>query len=130
MPTIKHLIIAIPVGLIGYEFNQFFLHDGLQLPLSAADLTELLIFIAVAVSGTFFAGETAASGDDREEGTVKWFNSRKGYGFITRDQGEDIFVHFNNIKGSGRKAIHEGERVSFVVISSDKGPQADQVKVA
>ena len=63
-------------------------------------------------------------------GTVKWFNTRKGYGFITRDQGEDIFVHFRNVKGSGRKAIREGERVSFIVISSDKGPQADQVKMA
>ena len=63
-------------------------------------------------------------------GIVKWFDDRKGYGFITRDQGEDIFVHFRNIEGSGRKAIKEGERVSFIVISSDKGPQADKVKVA
>ena len=61
-------------------------------------------------------------------GKVRWFDAKKGYGFITRDQGDDIFVHFRNIEGSGRKTIREGERVSFAVILSDKGPQADKVK--
>ena len=60
-------------------------------------------------------------------GTVKWFNVKKGYGFITRDKGDDIFVHYRNIEGSGRRAIAEGDRVAFVVVNGDKGPQADQV---
>ena len=130
MRIINHLVIAILIGLIGYEISQFFLDDDLQLPLFAAEISELLIFITVAFVGTFFAGGVSTTDSGREQGTVKWFNTRKGYGFITRDQGEDIFVHFRNVKGSGRKAIREGERVSFIVISSDKGPQADQVKMA
>ncbi|MBO6563952.1 MAG: cold shock domain-containing protein [Pseudomonadales bacterium] len=71
-----------------------------------------------------------ASSDDREMGTVKWFNVRKGYGFITRDQGEDIFVHFRNIEGKGKRAINEGQRVSFIVTNGDKGLQADKVSPA
>ena len=83
-------------------------------------------------SSSTSSGSSRAStgGGPREEGTVKWFNVRKGYGFITRDQGEDVFVHFRNIEGTGRKAIAEGQRVSFVVTSGDKGPQADQVESA
>ena len=130
MLIISRLVISILIGLIGYEISQFFLDDGLQLPLFAAEISELLIFITVAFAGTFFTGGVSTTGSGREQGTVKWFNTRKGYGFITRDQGEDIFVHFGNVKGSGRKEIREGERVSFIVISTDKGPQADQVKMA
>ena len=52
---------------------------------------------------------------------------KKGYGFITRDQGNDIFVHYRNIEGRGRRSINDGERVSFIVIDSDKGLQADEV---
>ena len=60
-------------------------------------------------------------------GTVKWFDAGKGYGFITRDQGEDIFVHFRNIKDNNRRSMAEGKRVEFVVIDSEKGLQADEV---
>ena len=130
MPIIKNLSIAILIGLIGYEVYQFFFDGGPQLPLSAPEISELLIFIATAFSGTLFHRRASARYSSREQGTVKWFNTRKGYGFITRDQGEDIFVHFRNIEGSGRKAIREGERVSFIVVNTDKGPQADQVQIA
>ncbi|MBL6687572.1 MAG: cold shock domain-containing protein [Pseudomonadales bacterium] len=65
--------------------------------------------------------------DDFEEGTVKWFNTKKGYGFITRDQGDDIFVHFRNIKGQGRRSLNDGQKVTYVVIEGDKGLQADHV---
>ncbi len=64
---------------------------------------------------------------NRELGTVKWFNVKKGYGFITRDQGEDVFVHFRNIRGNGRRSIADGQRVEFVVVTGDKGLQADDV---
>ena len=130
MYVIKKIAIAFLLGLIGYELEQFFLEDGLRVPLSNADLIGLFIYWAVAFAATFLNRENSHAQSDREHGTVKWFNTRKGYGFITRDQGEDVFVHFKNIKGSGRRAIREGERVSFVVVSGEKGPQADLVKMA
>ena len=63
----------------------------------------------------------------REQGEVKWFNSTKGFGFITRDSGEDIFVHFRSIRGEGHRTLKDGERVDFVVTDGDKGLQADDV---
>lgn len=65
----------------------------------------------------------------REQGTVKWFNFNKGFGFITRENGEDIFVHFRSIRGKGRKSLPEGQRVEFVVTKGDKGLQAEDVEV-
>jgi len=62
-----------------------------------------------------------------EEGTVKWFNEKKGYGFIQRENGEDVFVHFSNIAGEGFKTLAEGESVSFTVEESERGPQAIEV---
>jgi len=62
-----------------------------------------------------------------EEGTVKWFNDRKGYGFISRDGGEDVFVHYSSIVGSGFKKLDEGDRVSFDIQEGERGPQAVNV---
>ena len=62
-------------------------------------------------------------------GTVKWFNSEKGYGFIAQDGGADVFVHFSAIAGDGYKELKENQRVEFDVKSGDKGPQADNVSV-
>jgi len=62
------------------------------------------------------------------EGRVKWFNESKGYGFIEREGGSDLFVHFSAIEGSGFKSLSEGERVSFVEEKGQKGLQATQVK--
>ena len=70
----------------------------------------------------------AASGGAREQGTVKWFNISKGFGFITKDDGEEIFVHFRSIRGGGRRGLRDGQAVSFVVADSDKGPQAEDVE--
>ncbi|MDX1734686.1 MAG: cold shock domain-containing protein [Halioglobus sp.] len=60
---------------------------------------------------------------------MKWFNGNKGFGFIIRDNGEEIFVHFRSIQGGGRRGLRDGQRVSFVVRDSDKGPQAEEVAV-
>lgn len=62
------------------------------------------------------------------EGTVKWFNNKKGYGFITKEDGEDVFVHWSAIKGDGFKSLVEGERVQFEVEQGDKGPAAINVE--
>ena len=60
-------------------------------------------------------------------GTVKWFNSEKGFGFITKDTGGDLFVHFSAIQGSGFKSLEEGDKVSFDIVESDRGEQAANV---
>ena len=67
---------------------------------------------------------------DRELGTVKWFNGAKGYGFVERDSGGDIFVHYSAIKAEGFRSLKEGQRVEFVVAESEKGPQAQEVTIA
>ncbi len=66
---------------------------------------------------------------DRETGTVKWFNESKGFGFIEREQGEDVFVHFRSIRGEGFKTLSEGQKVEFTLTQGEKGPQADDVVV-
>lgn len=67
--------------------------------------------------------------DGREEGDVKWFNTNKGYGFITRDSGEDVFVHFRAIRGRGPRMLHEGQVVRYQVIRNERGLQADDVSI-
>ncbi|SDQ01874.1 cold-shock protein [Ectopseudomonas guguanensis] len=79
------------------------------------------------------ASQPASSGtpqEDRETGTVKWFNTSKGFGFISRDSGEDIFVHFRAIRGEGHRVLVEGQRVEFSVMQRDKGLQAEDVIAA
>jgi CspA family cold shock protein len=65
----------------------------------------------------------------REKGTVKWFNNEKGFGFIERDKGGDVFVHFKSITAEGYKSLSEGQRVEFTVSQGQKGLQAEDVKV-
>lgn len=62
-----------------------------------------------------------------EKGTVKWFNGEKGYGFISRENGEDVFVHFSAINMEGYKTLEEGQEVEFEVVQGEKGPQATNV---
>ena len=62
-------------------------------------------------------------------GKVKWFNSEKGYGFITTEEGNDIFAHFSQIQKDGFKTLEEGEDVSFEVVDGEKGPQATNIEV-
>jgi CspA family cold shock protein len=60
-------------------------------------------------------------------GTVKWFNDAKGYGFITREGEQDVFVHFRSIEGTGRRTLKEGQQVQFTIGEGQKGPQAENV---
>ncbi|MBN2158957.1 MAG: cold-shock protein [Spirochaetes bacterium] len=62
------------------------------------------------------------------KGTVKWFNEKKGFGFLSQDGGADLFVHHSGILGEGFKVLHEGDRVEFEVENSEKGPRAVSVK--
>jgi CspA family cold shock protein len=66
--------------------------------------------------------------EEMAEGTVKWFNDAKGFGFIEQDNGPDVFVHFSQIQGEGFKSVAEGDRVSFDVTTGQKGPQASNVR--
>jgi len=65
----------------------------------------------------------------REKGTVRWFNPKKGYGFISREDGEDVFVHFSSIQDQGFRTLGEGDQVEFEVASSEKGLEAKDVKL-
>jgi CspA family cold shock protein len=67
---------------------------------------------------------------DRQSGTVKWFNDAKGFGFITPESGDDLFVHFRAIQGTGFKSLQEGQHVTFIVTKGQKGLQAEEVQVA
>jgi CspA family cold shock protein len=68
--------------------------------------------------------------EQRETGIVKWFNDEKGFGFIARENGDDVFVHFTAINMEGRRSLQEGQNVSFEVTAGQKGPQAENVEPA
>ena len=127
-PLLKNMILSILIGVIAY-FAIGFIQDGtLQIPNSISTFSALLIIIAAILAGGFLNRSAPTTTSSTEEtGTVKWFNVKKGYGFITRDQGDDVFVHFRNIEGDGRRSISEGQRVTFIVVPGDKGLQADRV---
>lgn len=141
MAMLSRLVISLLVAAAVAAVAQFLaVNHGWQL--------FLLFAVATALTATLVAllplpapgvqpavgGNGAASGDaeqtqrDREQGEVKWFNANKGFGFIIRENGEEIFVHFRSIRGDGRRSLRDGERVSFCVAETDKGPQAEEVE--
>lgn len=137
--TAKRITISI-ISSIAVFLIIGFVKDNLD-STSANFATFVVIFVGVAIaaftsgSSTTRARSVAASGSsssssnsDAETGSVKWFNVKKGYGFITRDSGDDVFVHYRNIVGDGRRSIADGQRVQFVVVDGDKGLQADEVE--
>jgi CspA family cold shock protein len=75
-------------------------------------------------------GNTARRSSSMAQGLVKWFNDAKGYGFITQEDGQDVFVHFSAVQGSGFRSLAEGDRVEFEVTRGPKGLQAANVKKA
>jgi CspA family cold shock protein len=86
----------------------------------------LLVTGLEAFTGTNYFFEKEPT-EVREQGTVKWFNASKGYGFITRQSGEDVFVHFSAIQAEGYKSLNEGQAVEFEVRKGPKGLQAENV---
>lgn len=127
--TQKSLVISPIIGIAAYVLIAYIQPHQTILPSKPEDLAELVIIVAAALASGLLAGGPAnkVAAPREEIGTVKWFNVKKGYGFITRDQGDDVFVHYRNIKGDGRRSIAEGQRVRFVVVPSEKGPQAEDV---
>ena len=132
---IAAFIVALVLSLIAFILN-----------LAAVFPAPVAYFVIALISGcltTFWICKPASSpkkkahkpgkpiNDGKKEGgSVKWFSANKGFGFITRDTGEDIFVHFRSILGKGHRVLQEGQRVEFTVTTGDKGLQAEDVSPA
>ena len=113
---------------------------GLLLPIGdqpavLLGLTPAVIAVLLHLAVSFYKSSPSTSSQsydmtNRDTGTVKWFNTSKGFGFISRDSGDDIFVHFRAIRGEGHRVLVEGQRVEFSVMNRDKGLQAEDVIAA
>lgn len=115
-----------PAG-IGASFKLMF---GSEFPLLLISFISILVSSIIAIKLSGKSTKAIKVGSGRETGTVKWFNAAKGFGFITRENGEDIFVHFRSIQGKGHRSLGEGQTVIFEVAESDKGLQAVDVSSA
>jgi len=131
---------AIISAIATFATTQILKDAGLS---STTAMTSLfaLFFVATTLSVLVLTNKTASNGQinqpkpinsnkGRETGTVKWFNTNKGFGFITRDNGDDVFVHFRSIRGQGHRTLIEGQRVEFDVTKGEKGLQAEDVAIA
>jgi len=128
---IKNIVISVIVASVAALIAD---KSGMLAALTVQSLAYLII--AASIVATMIAtirispsAEGEVSRDGRESGTVKWFNGTKGYGFITRDSGDDVFVHYRSIRGKGHRSLVEGQAVFFHVSDGDKGLQADDVSV-
>lgn len=149
MEFLRRLIISILCAAIGAAIYWFSANQGMNV--SVGPLFGLLLAVAMSalvidamIRGSVSGNEAQAStqrapkpkskssstsSGNREQGNVKWFNTNKGYGFIARDSGGEIFVHYRSIQGSGRRFLRDGQRVEFTVGEGEKGPQAEDVGV-
>lgn len=139
--AVVSLLLSLPVfalssfiefGVSGKELSsvQFWLAHPLALfsyPIITALVLFLFQFQSHGLSGAEDGSAKAKNG--KEQGQVKWFNSSKGYGFIAREEGDDVFVHYRSILGKGHRSLYEGQVVEFTVSMGEKGLQADEVLV-
>ena len=130
---IATLLSGIPSLLFLSDTNGFLIETS-HFPTIAGAI--FLLSLVSALAGNKLSGSKYGDSqhydetDIRESGTVKWFNSSKGFGFITRDNGDDVFVHFRSIRGEGHRVLYDGQRVEFLVSEGDKGLQAEDVAAA
>ncbi|MFV9615941.1 MAG: cold-shock protein [Gammaproteobacteria bacterium] len=144
MSFIKILIISLIVSVIASVISiqshaAASISESFALLMTAAyaklwAVSFISIFIASIISVKLSSSKSTSSdtviSSDQERGTVKWFNAAKGFGFITRENGEDVFVHFRSIQGKGHRSLGEGQAVIFSVTEGDKGLQAVDVSSA
>lgn len=122
--VVQTIALLAPLPLIGDQLTILF------------SLTSAALAVALHLGVSFYRSSPAAAPaanydmSNRDTGTVKWFNTSKGFGFISRDSGDDIFVHFRAIRGEGHRVLVEGQRVEFSVMNRDKGLQAEDVIAA
>lgn len=127
----RNFLVAIATTVVSAIPLYFLASNNYQLTISGLPLALLAVFIVAIFAGFLTSFEPSQIDDgDRELGQVKWFNANKGFGFITRDNGEDIFVHFRSIRGKGRRVLRDGQRVEFAVTENKKGLQAEDVAAA
>ncbi len=135
----KPLLISFVITLLACIPLYILSSQEFPLTLSNFPLLALSLFITILISSFWAYISTPPSEHDfyedeshspREKGSVKWFNANKGFGFITRDSGDDVFVHFRSIRGEGHRVLHDGQRVEFEVSNGEKGLQADDVAAA
>ena len=144
MSFIKILIISLITSIIasvisiqshaatGFSESFSLLISPAYAKLWTVSFASILIACIIAVKTTVSAASSskAVIKNGQERGTVKWFNAAKGFGFITRENGEDVFVHFRSIQGKGHRSLGEGQAVIFSVTEGDKGLQAVDVSSA
>lgn len=126
------LLIALFVSLTGTALFGSLEPSMVPVYLATVLAVFVILLIATLAVNAFtpqLANLAEVENDDREIGEVKWFNVNKGYGFITRDSGEDVFVHFRAIRGKGHRTLAEGQKVRYYIIHNERGLQADDVTV-
>ena len=121
------LLACIPLYFLSSQ--QFEINTD-NLPLLAMSLFITIVIAVFWTNAGSVTGRSAYTDMHRESGSVKWFNANKGFGFITRDNGDDIFVHFRSIRGDGHRVLRDGQRVEFVISEGEKGLQAEDVAEA
>ncbi len=135
----KPITIALVLTVLACVPLYFLSSSQYQLSTQSLPLFAVSLFVLLLIA-MFWGGQArtsshalpghAGNGSARESGNVKWFNANKGFGFITRDNGDDVFVHFRSIRGNGRRVLRDGQRVEFAVSEGEKGLQAEDVAVS
>ena len=126
------LLLLALTAAVGFTFNSTQMISGVTLDqLTLFSISTGTLFHVIAnLPGMSGSSAEPMDHSGRETGSVKWFNITKGFGFITRDMGEDVFVHYRAIRGEGHRTLSEGQRVEFIVVERDKGLQAEDVIAA